>query len=237
MANFADALREHYGADRWLRPEPRDVNVFTWKFKPFGAADLTPQRMQCFDTPAEYQLPIDGAQKRPVRTTESTFAAGKAMLVLTSYECDSRAEARAHLLRLLGSFQGPVLEQSDIAGEVSYAVPHALSAVAVRGNLVLFARNGAEEVTSVAPLLRAIDERLTAEPRISEPLDADVDREGRLHLPRPNADEWIHILARGGEVQAGEEGLRFVPAPGARGRLTITRISMERTAGTTIDVE
>lgn len=243
MANFADALREHYRADEWLRPELRDTgafNTFVWKFKPFAAANVTPERLQFFDTPPDYQLRLEQAQKRPVRTTESTFLAGDAMLVLTAYECDSRAAARAHLLRLLGTFQGPVLERTDLAGEVAYAVPRAISAVTVRGNLVLYARNGGEELTSVAPLLQAIDERLTTEPRFSEKLEAtlgeraDIDGPFPLHLARPNADDWVHIVVHGGEVQNGEQGLVFIPAATAA-RLTIALISRERVAGTTID--
>lgn len=238
MANFADALRQRYDADRWLRPEPRDVNVFTWKFKPFATANVAPERLQFFDTPSDYQLPLEQAQKRPVRTTESTFTAGEAMLILTSYECDSRAAARAHLLRVLGDFQGPVLERADVAGEVGYAVPGAISAVVARGNLVLYARNGGQQLTSVAPLLQGIDERLTAEPQFTDKLEASLDGgDGPfpLRIARPSADDWVHILARGGEVQAAEGGLIFVPvAKGAR--LIIAEISRDKVAGTTIDV-
>ena len=236
MNDFAEALRKQYGADEWLRPEPRDVNVFTWKFKPFAIDDLTPERMQFFDTPPNYQLPLEQAQRRPVRTTESTFLSEKAMLVLTTYECDSRAEARAHLLRLLGDFQGPVLERADAAGEVSYAVPHGISAVAARGNLVLYARNGGEDLTDVTPLLRRIDERLTRENDFREELDARVEGSA-LRIARPNADEWVHILARGGEVQAGEEGLRFVRSGEGPARLSIARIAAGRVAGRVIEVE
>jgi len=242
MPSFADALREQYDAGRWLTPEPRDVNVFTWKFKPFATANVAPARMQFFDTPADYQFPLEQAQRRPVRTTESTFTAGDAMLLLTTYECDTRAAARAFLLRVLGEFQGPKLDPAD-AGEIAFAAPDAISAVAVRGNLVLFARNGGPQLTSTLPLLRGIDERLTTEPKIEEPLDVKIERAADggapfpLGIARPHADDWVHILARGGEVQASEQGLQFVPTAREGKRITVAAVSADKVAGRTIDLQ
>lgn len=217
--NFADAIREHYQAEQWLRPEPRDVNVFTWKFKPFAIGDLKPERLQFYDAPAAFDLKIAEAQARPVRTTESNWFDGDAMLTLTSHECDSRAAARAQLLAVLGTFQGPNLKRSEIAGEVAFSVPDDLAAVTVRGNLVLTARNGGAKLISVAPLLRDIDKRLTAGFGGEE----RAVKAGELDLSRPLADEWLHILARGGEVQVIEGTPQFVGSAGARLTIAVVK--------------
>ncbi len=219
--NFADALREHYRADEWLRPEPRDVNVFTWKFKPFAIAGLKPERVQFYDVPAAFDLNLAEAQKRPVRTTESNWFDGDAMLTLTSYECDSRAAARAQLLALLGTFEGPNLKRSDIAGEVAFSVPDEIAAVVVRGNLVLSARNGTTKLISVAPLVTQIDKRLTTGFDGAE----RTVQAGRLDLNRPLADEWLHVLAHGGEVQVIDGTPQFVGSGEAR--LTIAVVKQD----------
>lgn len=225
--NFADALRRDYRADEWLRPEPRDVNVFTWKFKPFAVAGLTPERLQLYDVPSAFNLNVEQAQHRPVRTTESNWFDGAAMLTLTSYECDSRAAARAQLLAVLGTFQGPTLRRSEVAGEVAYAVPDDIAAVTARGNLVLVARNGGEKLISVAPLLQGIDKRLTAGFGGEE---REVKGE-TLDVARPLADEWVHILVRGGEAQAVDGAIRLVAARGAAPRVTIAVVKASEPQG------
>lgn len=238
---FTEMLREKFGADAWLRPEPLDTHVFAVKYKLFEVNGLRPHNRQTYDTPADYQLPIDEAQKRPLPTTEWTFLDGGTLFVLTAYECESRPAARAHVLRLLGSFQGPTVERVAIGGEIAFAVPHGWSALMQRGNLVFFAYNGTEALKSVAPILQTIDESLVTETSFIDKIDVHVgplEPEGQvpLRLPPLADDEWVHIVARGGEMRSVDGGDLFFGLMQGKAVLNIARISPDGVAGVTIEI-
>ena len=180
---LAAFLIKRYDAQAWLKPEPLPTNVFVWHFVP---AQLQPQDVQQYLTPSD-------DEKSQIRVTESTYAKGDVLLHVTTYECDSRAAARQQLLSVLGEFQGPVLERKDVAGEVSYSVPRDISAVFVRGNVVVVGRNGGPKLTSVKPLLKKLDDILTKQ---LPPETRTLDK-----LEPPAENEWIQIVAEGAEVQ------------------------------------
>lgn len=179
---LAAFLTKRYDAEAWLKPEPLPTNVFVWHFDP---AQLQPHNVQRYMTPSD-----DG--KSQIRVTESTYPKGDVLLHVTTYECDSRAAARQQLLSVLGEFQGPILERKDVAGEVSYSVPRDVSAVFVRGNVVVVGRNGGPKLTSVKPLLKKLDNMMTGRlPPDSHTLDK---------LKPPADNEWIQLVAEGAEV-------------------------------------
>jgi hypothetical protein len=238
---FTEVLREKFDTDAWLRPEPLDTHVFAVQYKLFVVNGLRPHNQQVYNTPAEYQLPIEQAQKRPVPTTEWTFLDGGSLYVVAAYECESRPAARAHLLRLLGGFQGPAIERVPIAGEIAFVAPHGWTALMQRGNLVFFAHNGTEALKSVVPILQAIDESLVTERSYSDKLDVHVgvpEPGGQvpLRLPPLADDEWIHIVAHGGEMRSAGGGDLFFSLTEGKAVLNIARISPDGVAGVRIEI-
>jgi hypothetical protein len=159
------------------------------------------------------------------------------MIVLTVYECVSSGAARAQLLRTVSGFEGPTVERTDRFGDVAFIVPGEWTGLFARGNLAFYAHNGRDALESVVPLLTRIDEFLTTEPAFSEQLILRTGPPGLaenqlLGVDPPNEDEWVHIVARGGEVHASAEGPRFVPSPGAaERRAVIVKTSPGRIAG------
>ncbi|HEV2719763.1 MAG TPA: hypothetical protein VG323_07065 [Thermoanaerobaculia bacterium] len=237
--DFLNMLRRRYAFDEWLDPEPRDENVFIWAFRPFSVLGLKPEGVQVFDSPAaSTDLVIPTAQLRPIPTTDWIYCDGLSVFVMAAFELDSRAAARAHLLRFLAGFEGPEVTRSEIAGEISFA-PNDWSGVLVRGNMVIYASNGTTELNSVRPLLTEIDQRLEGQlaldilddlPIAPPSLTGDIP----LNLPTPGLREWVQIRARGGEVKRVEEELRFVPAVDTGRSLSIARFSL--VAGTRFEI-
>jgi hypothetical protein len=91
-------------------------------------------------------------------------------------------------------------------------------------------------------MLKLIDEFLTREPRFTEQLALRIGPpsppDNRLLGVDPaKEDEWVHILARGGEVHASPEGPRFVPLPGAKGSVVIVRTSPDSVAGARLEFQ
>ena len=199
---LAALVIKRYGADEWLKPEPRNTNVFVWQF--------TPSRLQ----PRSIQQSVRKSDDDPseVRVTRSTYRKGEALLLLTTYECVSRAAARAELLRVLSEFQGPTLERTDVAGEVAYRVLRDFTIVVARGNLVAIARNGEKKLTSAAALVRRLDKLLTEE------LPAEERTLTRLRPPA--VGEWIRIVAEGGEVELS----RGRPVLRGKGTVAVARL-------------
>ena len=201
-------LTKRHDAKAWLKPEPRKTNVFIWHFVP---AQLEPQDVQQYTTQSH-------DAKSQIRVTESRYAKGDVLLHVTTYECESRAAARQQLLNILGEFQGPLLERKEVAGEVSYRVPRDISAVFVRGNVVVAGRNGGRKLTSVASLLKKLDKILTQQ---RTPESRTLDK-----LTPPADNEWIQIVAEGAEVvlSKGRPVLRGKGTVAvARVRVTYTR--------------
>jgi hypothetical protein len=240
---FTEVLRELYGADEWLRPEWREFHVFAFAFLPFEVQGLAPQQIQRYKTPPSPELSIDQEQKRPISTTEWSLFDGGSMLVLTAYECDSRAAARAVLLRALGGFQAATPKMEKLVGEIGYVVPPGWTAGMVRGNMVFLAHNGADVLRNVVPLLVTIDRELTREPHVDDDLDVRVGPPTPgfgtrlLELPPLEPSQWYRFLVFGGELQRGEEGLTFNPGSESDGAiLFVERISPQGNAGRRIHI-
>jgi hypothetical protein len=213
---FAEYIRKTYAADEWLRSQP-EVNVFFRNIIRYIIDELKPDHLQFFDTPSDYPPPIERIQEHSIPTTEATFLNDLTMTVLIVYECESRIAARAQLLRLLGGFQGPTVRQTDRFGDVAFSVPGDLTALFARGNLAFYAHNGRDDMEPVVPTLKQIDEFLTTEPAFTDPLLLRIvppspEEDRLLGVDPPSDDEWLHILARGGEVYASPEGPRFAPS-------------------------
>jgi hypothetical protein len=56
--------------------------------------------------------------------------------------------------------QGPVLERTDVAGEVAFAAPGNTFIVGVRGNHVFMITNGGPELVDLSSIAATLDERL-----------------------------------------------------------------------------
>jgi hypothetical protein len=196
-------LMQRYGASDWLEPERRSENVFVWKLSPVAALEgMQPLRIQSVEIPPEATQASSLAralvehQTSPMRMTDSIWTpdAGdpRRLVHLRTFECDSRAAARAQLLHVLADMQGPVTERKDVAGEVAFATPGNTTVLGVRGNLVFVLTNGGPEVIDLAETARALDQRLAGEP----------DAESRSLTPTTieDTDVSYRAIARDGEV-------------------------------------
>lgn len=84
------------------------------------------------------------------------------LLLLDVHIPDSPASARSLALRLLGDFQSPLLTRDSAAdiGEVAFGDGSSNWIVFVRGNLVVWLRNGGRRVVPVLDAARALDAAL-----------------------------------------------------------------------------
>ena len=213
------------GSPDWLRPEPRDANVFVWHF--------VPQPIEGFE-----RLRLQRYAAAPLTTTESIHGQGEALVHLMTFECESRAAARQQLLNVLDGFQGPPPERSDVAGEVSFVAGDGIGVVAVRGNLVLQALNGGPKLVSVVPVVRGIDERLLRQPqnfaeRLRVTPHLTVRRAVAAPLDLPAEDVFVHVIAEGGEVHLVDGRPVYTATATGRHRLSV----VAGAAGAQIDVD
>jgi hypothetical protein len=105
-------------------------------------------------------------KRSSVRLTDSTWTPDeednpRRLVHLRTFECDSRAAARAQLLQLLAEIQGPPLKRTDAAGEVSFAAPGNTMIAGVRGNVAFMLTNGGEELLDLSGIAATLDRRLT----------------------------------------------------------------------------
>ncbi|HEX7677817.1 MAG TPA: hypothetical protein VF713_06820 [Thermoanaerobaculia bacterium] len=169
-----DFLMRRYGAGAWLEAQPRVAreSVPLRRVSPRTLIDtLQPLRVQEMDVPAEemdvagLSRELEGAQRSPMHVTDSTWTpdveeSARSLVHLRTFECESSAAARAQLLQLLAEIQGPIVERTDVAGEVAFATPGNTLIVGVRGNHVFMITNGGEELIDLSRIARTLDERL-----------------------------------------------------------------------------
>lgn len=209
MANDLEYLNRQFRTDEWLTPPAQRENVFVWRFAPETAIKgLEPLRVQRVEAPPEVTDVLGGAeasitratQRSPLRITDSLFAPSGGdegqLITLRTIECDSRAAARAQLLQVLAEFQGPIVERTDIAGEVSFATAGYTTIAGVRGNLVFILRNGGSDLVDLSRIATELDQRLSAESPAESSSRVKPDD---LRLD-DDPESSFHVIARGGEV-------------------------------------
>jgi hypothetical protein len=203
-SDMYDFLVERYGAREWLEPEAVEESVFVWRLSPEAAAieGMEPLRVQQVEVaPETAQSPaiagaLESQQASPMRVTESIWTPSpdqpRRLVHLRTFECDSRAAARAQLLSVLADMQGPVTERKDIAGEISFATPNNTTILAARGNLVFTLTNAGQDVIDLAGVATALDRKLAEAP----PSPESMAESSSL----PDDDTPFKAIARGGEV-------------------------------------
>lgn len=161
-------LMKRYGAGEWLEADRELVKLQRISPVIDGMRRL---RVQEMDVEAELMdvaglsREIETAQRSPMYVTDSTWTPDDdeslSLLVhLRIYECESPAAARAQLLQLLAEIQGPMIERSDVAGEVAFAAPGYTVIIAARGHYVFMITNGGQELIDLSTIAAALDERL-----------------------------------------------------------------------------
>jgi hypothetical protein len=171
MANETlDFLMKNYGAADWLKPERQRQALVVRGLAARTLVDgMQPLRVQELEAPAE-ATDVAGlsralkVKRTPVRLTDSTWTpddAERRLVHVRTFECDSRAAARAQLLQLLAEIQGPPLERTDAAGEVAFAAPGNTTIAGVRGNVAFIVTNGGEELLDLAGVAATVDRKVT----------------------------------------------------------------------------
>src|SRR5215210_2374793 len=128
MANdLIDSLKQKFAFDEWATPEMRDENVFVWRFDPINVPlpEWTLDSVTILETIEPQPKALREAQaKNDVRAVDSMWTQGSDItraLHVTTYECASREDARAQLLRVLTEFQSPIVERATNApGEIAF---------------------------------------------------------------------------------------------------------------------
>lgn len=171
-----DFLKKRYGADEWLEAAPSaepESSAAPGRVSPRTLIDgMQPLRVQEMDAPAEtmdvagLSRELANAQSSPMHFTDSTWTPDgeeenpRRLVHLRTFECESPAAARAQLLQLLAEIQGPVLERTDVAGEVAFATPGYTLIIGVRDRHVFMITNGGEELVDLSRIAATLDERL-----------------------------------------------------------------------------
>ena len=166
-----DFLMRHYGAGEWLDADRGQVALR--RVSPEKLIDgMRPLRVQEMDVAAELMdvaglsRELETAQRSPMHVTDSTWTPDdeeenpRRLVHLRTFECESPAAARAQLLQLLAEVLGPVVERTDVAGEVAFAAPGNTFIAGARGNHVFLISNGGEELIDLSRIAATLDERL-----------------------------------------------------------------------------
>ncbi len=248
-------LAKTFDFARWSQPQDtQDGSPFVWRFAPAGT-ELAGWRLHRVersgaawrpvppaadapagpDTPGTHSLWLDGTER------------GGSMLRVDTYECASRADARARLLALLGEHQGAALftEARDAAGEVAFVAPGGHARLFVRGNLVVQVRNASRQLTDVGAPARAFDGLLLARPdpgqaeamgmhsaEMAPEALAALGEQVEAAAEDPDLRSvWFKFFARGGEVvrQGGRPVFRpRADAGAAPPQITVYAVGMPR---------
>ena len=165
-----DFLMKRYGAAEWLEADTTKVDSRRVPVEKLidGMQSL---RVQEMDVEAEWMdvaglsRELEYAQRSPMHVTDSTWTPddgedARRLVHLRTFECESPAAARALLLQLLAEVQGPLVERSDVAGEVAFAAPGYTFIAAVRGPHVFTISNGGEELIDLSRIAMTLDAAL-----------------------------------------------------------------------------
>lgn len=163
-------LMKHYGAAEWLEADRKQVAL--QRVSPRTLIDgMQPLRVQEMDVEAELMdvaglsRELENAQRSPMHVTDSTWTSDdedppRRLVHLRTFECQSAAAARAQLLQLLAEVQGPLVERTDVAGDVAFAAPGNTFVAGSRGHHVFLITNGGQEVMDLAGIAATVDQRL-----------------------------------------------------------------------------
>ena len=141
--------------------------------------------------------------------------AGQGLLSVDVYESSTGELARTQLLRLLGEFQGPILERDASVGEVAFRAGPG-TVLFVRGNYTVQVRSVEREPVAVAAIAERIDQHLLAVPDasgtgtgplrgVSAPVSTAPAPGQRIPIDievqqPPEGNVWVRIFARSGRI-------------------------------------
>jgi hypothetical protein len=174
---------------------------------------------------------------------------GPGLLSVDLHEAPTAEAARAQLLRLLGEFQGPIVERDSSVGDVAFRAGTGAILFA-RGNYVVQVRSVEREPVAIAPVAERIDQHLQAVPEGSGmgtgplravstptgpapapgqrvPLDIDVE-------PTAQGNVWVRIFTRSGRIVIEGGRAWYIAGPAGAQDITISAIDASGSASRTL---
>lgn len=234
-------LAERYGFASWKdasTPKPGQEESFLWQFALFGReiAGWTAHRVQ--RTALSNTVRANFSIWRPASGDASS------LLAVDVFELPSRGEARAHLLEVLGEFQGPLLARREDVGAIAFASGDA-ALIFTRANLVLVIRSVERVLAPVPAVARALDQYLLTRPTPTPGVGPEIrafrsaTEKASRGSPAPLVVEaiesqerpiWYKVFATGGEVRVEGGQLVYVAAATGLQQLTLFAIGADGSA-------
>lgn len=163
---------------------------------------------------------------------------GGGLLAVDVYESPTGEGARAQLLRLLGEFQGPVLERESEPGEVAFRAGEG-AILFVRGNYTALVRSVEREPVELGPIAARLDQHIATEPETASdeggvlrgattPASGAIKPGQRvlvdLDMEGPEEGTWIRFFTRSGRIQVEAGRAWYVAGPGGPEDVSIVAI-------------
>jgi hypothetical protein len=218
MSADQDDFRKRHAYESWRGLNSLSENLFIWNFFLSGN-EFSGWRAHRIQKVAPKKLATTEAGGQPLTRSiwkQSSQEPGK-LLSVDTIECASRASAHETLLRMLGDFQGPVIERREQLsfGDVAFSAPGDTLVLFARGNLVILLRNSGSELMSMSPIASQFDSTLISKEGAGEGTATEIQRfspstEGyrigeRIPLgvgisDRLNDSQWYKLFSSPGEV-------------------------------------
>lgn len=212
-----DRLRERYDFDSWGGVS--GDAVLGWRFRLNGRE---------FPGWAAHRIQFVELDNEPAANLSvwRPLQGNGALVAANVYECDDRAAARLHLLRLLGEFQGADLVRLDGPGDVAFASGPA-GIVFARDNFVGLVRNIERVTAPVAAIANRLDSVLTGQHEPADGTNPTIARfsaaSGNVLPDQPvalyieSADPtdrtpWFRLATTSGHFAINHDNVIFTPS-------------------------
>lgn len=172
---------------------------------------------------------------------------GAGLLAVDVWESATAEAARAQLLRVLGEFQGPILEREPAVGDIAFRSGSAAVAF-VRGNYTALVRSVEREPVAVGGVAQSLDQAFVAAPEsagagpLRDVSAADIGdvRPGQripldLDLEQPaDGTYWIRFFARSGRILIEAGRAWYVAGPAGPEAVTVVATDPAGTVSRTV---
>jgi hypothetical protein len=233
MTTQLEQLNRLYEFDAWRDAQKPEESLFIWRFQLDGGeiAGWTAHRIQ--------RVELDGVPPANISVWRPAREQPAPLLAIDVYEAQSRAAAREHLLRLLGEFQGPLLQRRDAPGEVAFAAGEA-AVLFARANVVAFVRSVERELAPVAAVAAQLDRYIAARPvtvergapeiSVLSPAKPGPAAPGRpvaltLEVREPDRQRaWFKLFSRSGDFRMEQGRPAYIAAGAGPHEITVYAI-------------
>jgi hypothetical protein len=220
----AEQLKSILGFENWPDTDVGSDRLFVWNFRATdGDVDdwhIVSQRRAC--------LPSGVCVGRS--SWQRTVDPIGQLLLIDSYECRSRAQARETVIDLLAHFQLPrpfEMSEQSTAG-IELVDSDGANSLVVIGNLVVRVASGSQAPSPTTAISQELSTRLATRPevttrkrmvapqrrslRVAEPFRLDVPFEpAARRLDTPDSSTYLKVFTRQGEAQAVDDAIVYTP--------------------------